>query len=231
MPDAEASIKESADRAPPRSVFDRWDALIAAALGSTYLSLLLGSVRNLGYARDEGFYFHAARAFETWLDVFSQRGSEALERSVIDQYFAVNHEHPLLMKSLFALSHRFLHERLGLFTEAGTAYRFPGMLMAVLAVVVVYLWGRENPGASRGVVSALLFALMPRVFFHAHLACFDVPVAAMWLTTAYVYFRSLGRGPGWADRGWASSTGSCSTPSTTRGSCRSRWWRTSPYCG
>jgi hypothetical protein len=103
-----------------------------------------------------------------------------------------------LMKALFALSHRFLHERWDLFDEAGTAYRFPGMAMGVLAVVVVYLWGREIRGRVAGVISALLFALMPRVFYNAHLACFDVPVAAMWLTTAWVYFRSLGRGPGWA---------------------------------
>lgn len=196
MPKDEASINESSER--PGSVLDRWDALIAACLGTSYLGLMLGSVRNLGYARDEGFYFQAARTIESWLDVFSQVGSEAFEQRVTDPYFAVNREHPILMKSLFALSHRFLHQRWGIFEEAGTAYRFPGMAMAVLAIVVVYLWGREVRGRVAGVVSALLLALMPRVFYHAHLACFDMPVAAMWLVTSYVYFRSLGRGPGWA---------------------------------
>lgn len=197
MPRDEASINESpAPSVSSRGVLDRWDALIAAALGGSYLALLLGTVRNLGYARDEGFYFHAARAFEGWLDVLSERGSEALGRALVDPYFGVNHEHPLLMKALFGFSHRFLHERWGVFEEAGTAYRFPGMAMGVLAVVVVYLWGREIHGRVAGLVSALLFALMPSVFYHSHLACFDVPVAAMWLTTAWVYFRSLGRGPG-----------------------------------
>jgi 4-amino-4-deoxy-L-arabinose transferase-like glycosyltransferase len=191
------SINESAARAS-RKPLDRWDALVAAGLGVSYLTLLLGSVKNLGYARDEGFYFQAAATLERWLDVFSEHGTEAFARPLVDPYFSVNHEHPVLMKFLFALSHRFLHERWGIFEEAGTAYRFPGMMMAVLAVVVVYLWGREIRGPVAGVVSALLFALMPRVFFHAHLACFDVPVAAMWLTTAYVYFRSFGRGVGWA---------------------------------
>ncbi len=196
MPKVEASITESSE--PKRHSFDRFDALIATCLGGGYLGLLLGSVRNLGYARDEGFYFHAARTLEAWMNVFGEIGSQAFRQSVLDPYFAVNREHPLLMKLLFALSHRFLHERWGIFAEAGTAYRFPGMVMGVLAVVVVYLWGREIRGRLAGAVSALLFAFMPHVFFHAHLACFDVPVAAMWLTTAYVYFRSLGRGPGWA---------------------------------
>ncbi|HVR20341.1 MAG TPA: glycosyltransferase family 39 protein [Polyangiaceae bacterium] len=197
MPGDEPSINETS-AGVPRGVLDRWDALIALGLGLSYLALLLGTVENLGYMRDEGFYFQAAQVLESWLDFLSEHGKQAFEQGFVDRYFAVNHEHPLLMKLLFALSHRYLHERFGLFAEAGTAYRFPGMLMAVLAVVVVYLWGREIRGRVAGVVSALLLALMPRVFFHAHLACFDVPVAAMWLTTAYAYFRSLGRGPGWA---------------------------------
>jgi hypothetical protein len=198
VPADEPSTHETPGAVAPASAFDRWDALIAAALGGSYLALLLGTVKDLGYARDEGFYFHAAATLEAWLDVFSERGMEAFGRPLVDPYFAVNHEHPVLMKGLFALSHRFLFERLGLFSEPGTAYRLPGMLMAVLAIVVLYFWGRELRGRVAGVVSALGFALMPRVFFHSHLACFDVPVAAMWLTTAYVYYRSLGRGPGWA---------------------------------
>ena len=35
---------------------------------------------------------------------------------------------------------------------------------------------------------------MPRVFFHAHLACFDVPVAAMWLVTTLAYWWAVERG-------------------------------------
>jgi hypothetical protein len=54
-----------------------------------------------------------------------------------------------------------------------------------------------------GVVAALSFLAMPRMFYHAHLACFDMPVAAMWLTTAYAYHRSL-HAPGY---GWPIVTG------------------------
>jgi hypothetical protein len=44
---------------------------------------------------------------------------------------------------------------------------------------------------------------LPRVFFHAHLACFDLPVCALWLVTSYAYSRSL-TAPGW---GWALGAG------------------------
>ncbi len=177
----------------------RSDRLLALGLAVAYVACLLATASSLGYARDEGFYFAAARSYEAWFTLLFQDPSLALERANVDRYFAVNHEHPVLMKSLFALSHRLLFETFHVFTEQGTAYRFPGMLMAGLAVATIYLWGRQVYGRLAGVFAALSFALMPRMFYHAHLACFDMPVAAMWLVTAYAYFRSLhAKGLGWA---------------------------------
>jgi hypothetical protein len=45
----------------------------------------------------------------------------------------------------------------------------------------------------------VLLALMPRVFFNAHLACFDVGIMAMWTLCIYVYWRGTALGGfGWA---------------------------------
>ena len=170
---------------------DRNDAVIAVGLGCVYLAALLASVDGLGYARDEGFYYHAARVLESFFAQFGEPGVNPWSREVTDRYFAVNHEHPVLMKLLFALSHRVLHDGLGLFQEHGTAYRFPAMVLAALAVAVTYLFGRAAYGRLPAFVAAALFAAMPRVFYHSHLACFDVPVLSMWLVTTYVYYRSL----------------------------------------
>ena len=170
---------------------ERSDFAIAGALGAGYLALLLGSAHSLGYTRDEGFYTYAARVLELWFDRVANAGSAAFDRTNIDHFWNPIHEHPGLMKLLFALSHHFLHERWPLIGESGTAYRLPGMLLGGLAVAVLYLWGREAVGRTAGVVSALLFALMPRVFFHSHLACLDVAVTAMWLVTSYVYLRAF----------------------------------------
>src|SRR6187551_204237 len=38
---------------------DRWDLGVCVALAAGYLTLLLSTVHDLGYARDEGFYFQA----------------------------------------------------------------------------------------------------------------------------------------------------------------------------
>ncbi len=104
--------------------------------------MLLSTVHDLGYARDEGFYFQAARSYEAWFALLHTNFSQAVDPLVADRYWYVNHEHPALMKSLFALSHRYLFTGWQLFREQGTAYRFPGMVVSTMGVVVTYVWGR-----------------------------------------------------------------------------------------
>jgi 4-amino-4-deoxy-L-arabinose transferase-like glycosyltransferase len=179
------------------------DPLIALGLMVAYAALLLSTVRDLGYARDEGFYFAAASTYEAWFRILFTDPARAFEQSNVDRFWSANHEHPALMKSLFALSHHFLWEKWRLLSEQGTAYRFPGIAISAVAVGVTYLWGRRAVCRSAGLVAALLFALMPRTFYNAHLACFDMPVAAMWLITSYAYWRSWNAGGLW----WPIATG------------------------
>jgi 4-amino-4-deoxy-L-arabinose transferase-like glycosyltransferase len=176
------------------------DRLIAAALFCGYLSLLLLTTGSLGFMRDEGFYFASARAYGAWFELLAQSPAEALSRAAIDRHWAVNHEHPSLIKSLFALSNRATG---GLFADVSTSFRLPGMLLSSLAVAVTFAWGRRHLGRDGALVAALSFAFMPRVFFHAHLACFDMPACAMWLVTAYVYSRALET----RSRGWLIAVG------------------------
>jgi hypothetical protein len=170
---------------------DRLDRLLALSLALGYLALVLGSVSSLGYTRDEGFYIQCAKGIEAWFERVATFGWDAFAQQSLDRAFGCTREHPGLMKSLFAFSHALLHERWGLLSTPGTAYRLPGMLMAALATGVLYCWGRQAAGRVAGVVAALGFAFMPRVFFHAHLACFDIAVVTLWLVTSYAYFRSL----------------------------------------
>jgi 4-amino-4-deoxy-L-arabinose transferase-like glycosyltransferase len=176
------------------------DWLIAGGLFCAYLTALLATAGTLGFTRDEGFYFAASRVYGDWFELLARDPFRALEREVIDRHWAVNHEHPALIKSAFALSNRLLG---GVFAEVSTGFRFPAMVLSSLAVAVVYWWGKSSLGRGGALVAALSFALMPRVFFHAHLACFDLPVCAMWLVAGFVYSRSL-TSPGW---GWPLAAG------------------------
>ncbi|MFT3773170.1 MAG: glycosyltransferase family 39 protein [Minicystis sp.] len=170
------------------------DLTIALALGGGYVTWLLRTVSDLGYARDEGFYFQAASSYGRWFEQLLADPRAALGRRAVDAAWSANHEHPALIKSLFALSSTFLQKKWHLFAMEGTSYRFPAMALAGFAVALIYLWGTEARGRVTGVAAALAFALMPRVFFQAHLACFDIPIVAMWTLGAYAYWRALKKG-------------------------------------
>ena len=74
--------------------------------------------------------------------------------------------------------------------DASTAFRIPAMLSAGVALWTTYLFGARAWSRRAGLVAAVLLGLMPRVFFHAHLACFDVPIMAMWILCVYVHWRA-----------------------------------------
>ena len=196
--DAEPAPASATSR--ERSATTGWaDTAIALLLATGYVALLLSTVTDLGYARDEGFYFSAARHYERWFELLLSDPEQALTRASIDHHWTANHEHPALIKSLFALSDHLLFDRWRAFTEEGTAYRFPAMLLSGVGVGTVFLWGSAVYGRLAGVVAALLLAMMPRVFYHSHLDCFDMPVLTMWLVTTYAYWRSVtSRSLAWA---------------------------------
>ena len=170
------------------------DHVVGFLLGAAYVTWLLATARSLGFARDEGFYFRAATDYSRWFTLLFSHPSQAFERGTIDSIWATNHEHPSLMKSLFALSWMFFHEKWKVFTDASTSFRFPGMVMSGVALWVTYLFGARAYSRRAGVIAAVLLGLMPRVFYNAHLACFDVAIMAMWTWCIYVYWRSQQEG-------------------------------------
>jgi 4-amino-4-deoxy-L-arabinose transferase-like glycosyltransferase len=179
------------------------DHLTGFGLAATYVAVLLSTVRGLGYARDEGFYYRAAQSYAGWFDLLFTNPQAALQRQAVDGAWSANHEHPALVKSLFALSWKYLNQKWHVFAEEGTSLRFGGMIFAGAALWLIYIWGTRAKSRTAGLMAALLFALMPRVFYHSHLDCFDVPIATMWTLCAYAYWRSLRQKGVW----WAILTG------------------------
>lgn len=171
------------------------DWALALALGVAYVWVLLSSVKDLGYARDEGFYFQASKSYAQWFQLLFSTPKQAIEPEVVDRFWRANSEHPGFIKSLFALSYTYLFTKWKFFAEEGTAFRFPAMVLSGGALSVVYLWARRILGTDfRGrlcaVAAAVLLGAMPRVFYHSHLDCFDMPVLSMWLITTYAYWRT-----------------------------------------
>ena len=183
----------------PKGKIGKNDQLLGAGLAAVYVIWLLATARELGFPRDEGFYFHAAGDYSRWFELLLREPHTAMQQGQIDAVWQENHEHPSLMKGLFAISWLELYSKHKVFADASTAFRFPAMVLSSVSLWITYLFGARAYSRRAGLVGALSLALMPHVFFHSHLACFDAPIMTMWLASIYVYWRSRQEGGlGWA---------------------------------
>jgi 4-amino-4-deoxy-L-arabinose transferase-like glycosyltransferase len=151
--------------------------------------------RRIGIARDEVVYFGAGDRYAAWWIGLVTFDHGVSAQSITDAFGGKqitdnNSEHPPLMKTLSGLSHRIVHDKLGL-TDELTAYRLPAAVVHGALVLCVYAMTLELWGFASAVIAALLLLLLPRALFHAGLACFDAPSAALWFVTVYAYWRCL----------------------------------------
>ncbi len=189
----------------------RRDAVVGAALAVLHLAFL-ASTLDVGFSRDESFYFNAAEQYAGWYDLLLKEPGKALSKEAVDQFFAYNGEHPALPKMLYGASWRLfgrMHDPvaepfsrawyfqgnppdtlLGWFSES-TAMRLPALLLASFLVFAVYLFGVEFLGRRAALFAALGWMFQPHAFWHSHFACFDVPVTAMWFLSAWAFLKSV----------------------------------------
>ncbi len=199
----------------PRAPVPRAWTVAGAALALAHFGLLVATL-DIGFPRDEGFYFSAAEQYSRWLDDLFEDPARAFTRETVERRFAANPEHPALPKFLFGVSWRLFGRMnqdpssrfwydggrppepiLGWLDEA-TAMRLPALLLASLLVYLVFRFGAVFFNPRAGLAAAVAWAFMPHPFWHSHLACFDVPVTAMWFLTAYCYLRAESGGWRWA---------------------------------
>ena len=93
------------------------------------------------------------------------------------------------MKSLFGVKH-LLHDRWGVVESPLLAYRLPTMCLAGLGLFLVFLLGRRLGGLWAGFIAQIVCMSLPRMYFHSHLACFDLPVTVLWLAITYSFLRA-----------------------------------------
>jgi 4-amino-4-deoxy-L-arabinose transferase-like glycosyltransferase len=80
------------------------------------------------------------------------------------------------------------------------------MVLSAAGVALLYLWGKEAISRRAGVFAAVAYGFVPTTFYHAHLDCFDAPIATLWLLVAYTYWQSLHGAPT-RRSAWAIATG------------------------
>jgi hypothetical protein len=171
--------------------------LVALGLALAMLVVSALTAPAQGVSRDEGVYFVAGEMYGQWWRDAASAPAGALQR--IDRWYEVNHEHPGLAKGLFGLTHWFLHD-VTRWTGNTQGFRFGAFLFAMFLTYLLSILGwdlcsragvRRSAALFGAIGTPLAFWLVPRHFFHAHIAVFDMPVTALWLGTVYAYWRSL----------------------------------------
>ncbi|MBL4632975.1 MAG: glycosyltransferase family 39 protein [Kofleriaceae bacterium] len=193
----------SATRAPgkrswnPLSWSQRWqNRAIAVLLFILASTMVISAQRDQGVVRDEVIYMNFGSRYADWWGEFATGKDGITSKESITRFFggkaatAGNREHPPLMKTLFGLSEKLLHDKLG-WTSETTAYRVPTALLNALLIALVFLFVSGIWGFSAGLLSALLLLFLPRAFFHSGLATFDAPVVTFWFASLWAYQRSL----------------------------------------
>src|SRR6266850_6077056 len=164
------------------------DKSLARTLGFATAAIMALTQAPVGFVRDEGYYFTAAQSYESWLRLLLQSPLQAIAQT--EGYWSYNFEHPGLTKLLFAASHLVFTTWLGVLPDA-LAWRLPAFAFAGLLSYWLCLLGLSRSRAA-GVLSPLLFWCAERTFFHGHLACFDIPICAMWAGVGLAWLRGTG---------------------------------------
>lgn len=163
---------------------------LALALAVAYVAVLWSTAPSVGFTRDEGYYFKAAAQYAGWWEVLlSSRFLEAFSDAEIQKHFGYNTEHPPLVKLSFGFSHALFTRLLG-WADDAQGYRAGGFLWSGFAVYATFLLGRRLIGPWEGLFAAAALVTLPRFFFHAHLACFDAAMTAMWTISLWAFHRA-----------------------------------------
>lgn len=177
------------EKAPEEARGSRADRRLAWALFALAFLALFATEEAVGFVRDESVYFAAAESYGRWFRLLFTSPSVAFTDAAIVRAWDINHEHPVLMKSLFGLSQLLFHEGLGWLRPAA-AFRVPAFAIAALIPAILYAFGARLFSRAVGLFAALSFFLVPRQYFNAQLSAFDVPIAAFWLLVVYAFWRA-----------------------------------------
>jgi len=169
--------------------------LISIAVGFAALFAVACTSDSLGLNCDEPNYYNSCLQEIAWFrqafeDFSAGRWSAPFSPEVIDRYWSyqpIFNVHPPFYKLCSSLTLVLFQRWLG---PIG-AYRMAPAIMFSILVALLFLTVCRRYGMPAGLWAAGAFALMPRVFAHAHFGCTDMPLTLLWFASAVSFHRAL----------------------------------------
>ncbi len=190
-----------------RHSLDHW---LAAAIGAGTLLVLVATLDRPLMTWDEGYTIRREAHVREWFGMLNappQPGmrSKLFDEQVIHEFWQFAREEPDGHPPFYAIignvgwlaGHRWL--------PLIEAHRLGPVLLFSFTVGVMYLFVARRFSRLAGAASAGSWVFMPRVFAHAHLASYDIPLACLWVLVVVTFWkareswvRSFGRGLAWS---------------------------------
>ncbi|MBN2289402.1 MAG: glycosyltransferase family 39 protein, partial [Candidatus Glassbacteria bacterium] len=172
---------------------------LGVAAGLAALIITAATVGDFGVTADEPGYYKCCLQQMEW---FRQAGGaiasgswqEPFGAETLDRYWDYSRlyrsagAHPQFYLLCSSLTLALFEGRL----DPMGAYRLSPAVMFSVLVVLLFLSVGRRYGAAAGFWAAGAFALMPRVFGHAHFGATEMPITLLWLAAALSFHRALG---------------------------------------
>jgi 4-amino-4-deoxy-L-arabinose transferase-like glycosyltransferase len=176
-----------------RKIITLGNGTMAIFLACFTAILLTATAPAIGLTWDEPAYIAGANSYAAWFGVLAKSPSKALNPTVIDQYWVVNHEHPPIEKIWSGLVWTLARH---IFDDL-TANRLGVILLVALLVLLLYQLIGSAYGKAAGLFAVLALLSMPRFFFHAHLAALDIPIAVAAFAVTFIFWKTIDRKEWW----------------------------------
>lgn len=143
--------------------------------------------KGVGYTWDEAYYYSPSQKAGRWLIEFIADPADMAERDEIEDYWKERREHPSFHKFVTGISLLLLEER----WDPIQAMRLPAALLFGATLSLIFLTGARIWDEPSGLVAAVAYAAMPRIFGHAHLSSMETPLVFSVMLTLYCFIRGL----------------------------------------
>jgi 4-amino-4-deoxy-L-arabinose transferase-like glycosyltransferase len=160
-------------------------------------ALVLLTQSGVGYAWDESYYYEPSRKAGRWASLLFSGSTEMLSREAIHLYWEERSEHPSFHKLVTGASLLLLEER----WDPILAMRLPAALLFGATLGLIHCVGFRLWNAPAGLVAAVAYGAMPRVFGHAHFSSIETPLNFSIMLLIYCFIRGL------HSRAWAAACG------------------------
>jgi len=173
--------------------------LLSIIAGLAALIAVTTTINDIGITWDEPFYYKKCLEQLAWFNQAVRDFSQGEWRAPFSPEALSSHTtfrpleeriyytHPPFFKICSSLTLVLFEPWLG----AMGAFRIsPAIMFSLLVSLLFFTVGRRY-GILAGLWAAASFALMPRVFGHAHLGASDTPITLLWFASAVSFHRAL----------------------------------------